>query len=75
MLQILRRVIICSTGLVKYSVTKPPNAAEYSINKIADIVEKMVLESMNNGFIIVYATAGFVTNEMYDEICSRPNIR
>lgn len=63
-------------GIVKCSVTKPPDLAEHSINKTADIVENvMVLDSTNNGFRVVYATAEPVTNEKYDEICSRPNIQ
>lgn len=68
--------IVCLIGIVKCSVTKPPDVAEHSINKTADIVENMmVFDSTNNGFRVVYATAEPVTNEKYEEICSRPNIK
>ena len=69
-------IIVCLIGLAKCSVTKPPDVAKDSINKTADIVENvMVLDSTNNGFRVVYATAEPITNEKYDEICSRPHIR
>lgn len=55
---------------------KPPDITEESINKTADIVEHvMVTDSTNNGFRVVYVTIEAVTNEKYEEICSRPHIK
>ena len=68
--------IVCIIGLVKCCITKPPDLSEESINKSADIIEHvMVTDSTNNGFRVVYATAEPVTNEKYDEICSRQSIK
>lgn len=69
-------VILGIVGLVKCSITKPPDITEESINKSGNIVEHvMVVDSTDNGFRVVYATADAVTNEKYEEICSRPHIR
>ena len=69
-------VIVGIVGLVKCCVTKPPDLTEDSINKSGNIVENvMVLDSTNNGFRVVYATAEAVTNEKYEEIRGRPHIR
>ena len=68
--------IVGIVGLVKCCVTKPPDLTEDSINKNSSIVEHvMVTDSTNNGFRVVYATTDPVTNEKYEEICARPNIR
>ena len=62
-------VIVGIVGLVKCCVMKPPDIAEESINKSGNIVEHvMVLDSTNNGFRVVYATAEPVTDEKYEEI-------
>ena len=72
----LLAVIVCLIGMVKCCVTKPPDIAEESINKTPSVVEHvMVLDSTKNGFRVVYATSNPVTNERYEEICSRPNIK
>lgn len=69
-------VIVGIIGLVKCCVTKPPDIAEESINKSADIIEHvMVMDSTNNGFRVVYATAETVTNEKCEEIRGRPHIQ
>lgn len=69
-------VIVGIVGLVKCCVMKPPDLAEESINKSGNIVEHvMVLDSTNNGFRVVYATAEPVTNEKYEEIRGRPHIQ
>ena len=68
--------IIGIVGLVKCCVTKPPDLTEESINKSTSIVEHvMVTDSTNNGFRVVYATAEPVTNEKYEEICSRQSLK
>ena len=69
-------VIVGIVGLMKCCVTKPPDLTEESINKSGNIVEHvMVTDSTNNGFRVVYATTEPVTNEKYEEICTRPSIR
>lgn len=69
-------VIVAIVGLVKCCVTKPPDLTEENINKSANIVEHvMVLDSTNNGFRVVYATAEPVTNEKYEEMRGRPHIQ
>ena len=69
-------LIVAIAGLVKCCVIKPPDLTEESINKSGNIVEHvMVLDSTNNGFRVVYATAEAVTNEKYEEIRERPHIR
>ena len=73
---VILMVIVGIVGLVKCCVTKPPDIAEESINKSGNIVEHvMVLDSTNNGFRVVYATAEAVTNERYEEIRGRPHIQ
>lgn len=67
---------VCIIGLAKCCFEKPPDLSEESINKSGDIIEHvMVLDSTDNGFRVVYATAEPVTNEKYVEICSRPHVK
>ncbi len=68
--------LVIIIGLIKCSVTKPPDAAEESINEFSDIVEHvMVTDSTQNGFRVVYATKEEVTDEEFEEISTRRSIR
>ncbi len=63
-------------GLMKCCVSKPPDVAEESINRFSDVVEHVtVTDSTHNGFRVVYATNGTVTDEQYQDICTRQSIR
>ncbi len=68
--------LVIIVGLVKCCVTKPPDTTKESINKFSDIVEHvMVTDSTQNGFRVVYATNGSVTDEQYQDIRTRKNIK
>lgn len=68
--------IICILGIAKCCISKPPDTTDDNINKSTEIVEHvMVLDDTYNGFRVVYATAGAVTNEKYKDIYSRQSIK
>ncbi len=68
--------LVVMIGLVKCCVTKPPDSTKESINEFSDIVEHvMVTDSTQNGFRVVYATSGSVTDEQYQDICTRQSIQ
>ena len=69
-------VLIAVIGLVKSCVTVDPDPMDHSINKSQQVVNLLnVVGSTGNGFCVHYATSRPVTNERYDEICSRPALR
>ena len=68
-------VAVLIIGTLKCCLTTDSDSIDESINKSPGIVAHvMVLDSTDNGFRVVYATAEPVTDERFAEICDRPGI-
>ena len=68
-------VAVLIIGTLKCCLTTDSDSIDESINKSPGIVAHvMVLDSTDNGFRVVYATAAPVTDERFAEICDRPGI-
>ena len=68
-------VAVLIIGTLKCCLTTDSDSIDESINKSPGIVAHvMVLDSTDNGFRVVYATAEPVTDERCAEICDRPGI-
>ena len=68
-------VAVLIIGTLKCCLTPDSDSIDESINKSPGIVAHvMVLDSTDNGFRVVYATAAPVTDERFAEICDRPGI-
>ena len=66
-------VAVLIIGTLKCCLTTDSDSIDESINKSPGIVAHvMVLDSTDNGFRVVYATAEPVTDERFAEICDRP---
>ncbi|MCS2761350.1 hypothetical protein NXV13_09965 [Bacteroides ovatus] len=63
-------VAVLIIGTLKCCLTTDSDSIDESINKSPGIVAHvMVLDSTDNGFRVVYATAEPVTDERFAEIC------
>lgn len=69
-------IIIIFIGIVKGCTTETPDPIDNSINKSQKIVQLLrVVDCNGNGFRVHYVTTHAVTEDRYDEICLRQNLK